>query len=263
MRVGVLAVMALAAVAAAQTCPCSFAPTGSEPRVVLNTLGTGGNPSTCSVRTLPTGGCFCVVDEGNAGECEINSEAVQYEFIGGGPQCVAVSNPIAVCPAGVEARTTRCEIDTNVAWTLDCVIPASEFPDDVTITDIQLRISQTDNFTFTGTGPVNNAVSLSYQTINQILPINAFPDWEDTPIKSTSGNIPASGTITYSAGSTAPFRTLNALPAGIAFANSNLGSLGVVFRFTTQLGQQSSGFTETEFFPIFSRVVVDMTASFE
>mmetsp|Transcript_5172 Transcript_5172/g.13884 ORF Transcript_5172/g.13884 Transcript_5172/m.13884 type:complete len:264 (-) Transcript_5172:634-1425(-) len=249
-----------AAVAAAQTCPCSFAPTGVDTQIVLDQPG---SPNLCARETRPTGGCFCVPDEGSAGVCQIDTSAVRWEFVGAGPVCRSISNPVAVCPPGVRSVSRRCEIDTNVAWTLDCSVPRSAFPGGATISAIEVRIKQEDNFTFTGSGPPGNAYSLSYQTDNIILPLNAFPTWPDTPLKENEGIIPPSGQGTYTAGSDVPQLTLNALASGIGYAQGLYnGNNDIIFRFETELLQASSGFLETEFFPTFSHVVVDLTVSY-
>jgi len=199
---------------------------------------------------------------GDAGVCNIDSSAVVYQFIGSGPQCQAVANPVAICPPA-SSVTRTCSIDANVAWQLNCLIERSAFPDGVAISGIRMAIKQTDNFTFTGTGNSGNAYTIEYRTENTILPATAFPTWPSTPLKSDSGSIPAGGTVVFTDASDIPVVTLDAQAAGLSYAQALYDANDdVVFQLRTAIDGASSGFLTTEFFPVFSSAVVTLTATY-
>mmetsp|Transcript_3766 Transcript_3766/g.8298 ORF Transcript_3766/g.8298 Transcript_3766/m.8298 type:complete len:266 (-) Transcript_3766:2617-3414(-) len=252
--------VALATLAAAQTCPCSFAPVTTAPQIVL----VSSSPDTCATETRTTGGCFCVSGTGDAGTCDIDTSAVTYEFTGVGSLCTEVSSPAAICP-GTQASVT-CSIDQAVAWVLDCTIPQGSIPAGATITSVSAAITQSDFVTLNGDGTPGDDYTISYQTLNAITPVGSFPTWPATPEK-TEGPLPmpGSGSVTWTDSSSIPQVVLSATAAGVAEANSQLNdgsNDGVTFTFLTAQSASTSGFNSFTFFPVTSAATVILTATY-
>eukprot|EP00183_Erythrolobus_madagascarensis_P007345 CAMPEP_0185845832 /NCGR_PEP_ID=MMETSP1354-20130828/1691_1 /TAXON_ID=708628 /ORGANISM="Erythrolobus madagascarensis, Strain CCMP3276" /LENGTH=209 /DNA_ID=CAMNT_0028545889 /DNA_START=271 /DNA_END=897 /DNA_ORIENTATION=+ len=187
------------------TCPCDFSPEIPTDVVVPVTIG---EPSTCRIEQRIAGGCYCVSGVGNAGICEIDSEALRWQFIDEA-ECELVPSPVAICPT-TDSLTFDCYEDRNVAWTKDCIIPFDLFPPTgVQFATLTVLITQTDNVTFTGNGTAGAPYTVTYETINNYLPPNAFTTpWPNTPEKEDSGVIPPTGTVNWFDASVAPPVTL-------------------------------------------------------
>mmetsp|Transcript_4382 Transcript_4382/g.11986 ORF Transcript_4382/g.11986 Transcript_4382/m.11986 type:complete len:265 (-) Transcript_4382:1659-2453(-) len=259
MQIGLVLVAALAIVHKAHAqCACTRSAVGAEISVLRETSPGSGQ---CETVVKSTGGCYCDLE--GLDECEVVT-ATKFEYTEGS-SCEAVEHQHAVCSDDVfVVETEPCVIDQRVAWTKDCAIERSLFPQNAVISRVVAFITQTDNFTFSGVGAsAGGNYVLRYQTNNEYLPRNVFGQWPDTDLRESSGRVPSDLTVSYFG--EADMGTLRLV--GTAAANSWLmdafsANNDALFRFSTELSTFTSGFSNYEYFPNFSYLKVVFRVTF-
>mmetsp|Transcript_11826 Transcript_11826/g.25647 ORF Transcript_11826/g.25647 Transcript_11826/m.25647 type:complete len:264 (+) Transcript_11826:323-1114(+) len=258
LAVGGILALATIAVVNAQTCPCTRSPIGSEITVLAETsLGSG----VCVPVTRPTGGCYCDLD--GLEECEV-VESTKFEYTSG-DSCAPMLHSHAVCDDSTfVVETDACEEDRRVSYTKDCSIKADLFPAGATVTGVQMFITQTDNFTFSGQGlTVGEEYSLSYVTRNNYLPSGFFGEWPDTPTRQATGNIPPALQVDYFEASDSGTIRLVANSDGIEYVrNAISGGSDALFRYMLSIDTQTEGFGSYVYFPNWSYIKIVFRVTF-